>query len=140
MNITKQRLARIIAEEVTRHEKLIQQKRVEKLIKEAVIQESVMKELHTMVGDSILYVLSDNPGIDGIGLVGLVQADLDGDEDFIMTRGPMGSIEQEEIFAVLDDLQEDGQVVMDVENDAFYDANTSEAQTMMDAQVQSHTR
>ena len=135
MNITKQRLARIIAEEVSRHEKLVKQREVEKLIKEAVLQESVMKEIHTMIGDSVLFVLDSNAGIDGMGLIGLVRADLDGDEDFIMTRGPMGSVEKEEIFSVLDDLEADGQVWLDDQEDAWYIGGSPEAQAAQQAYV-----
>jgi len=136
MNITKKKLAKIITEEVSRHEQHAKRHQLEKLIKEATLLEGRMSEIHTMVGDSILYVLDSNPGIDGLGLVRLVQADLDGDEEFVMIRGPMGTVEEEEIFAVMDDLQEDGQVWMDVEEDAWYTSTSPEAQAAQETQVQ----
>ena len=138
MNITKKKLAKIIAEEVSRHDHHAKRHRLGKLIKEATLLEGRMSEIHTMVGDSILYVLEDNPGMDGLGLVRLVQADLDADEEFIMIRGPMGTIEEEEIFAVMDDLQEDDQVWMDVEEDAWYTSNSPEGQAAQEAQAQSN--
>jgi hypothetical protein len=90
MKITKRQLRRIIKEEKTK-----------------LLKEGGFKELHTMVGETVLSILEDNPGVDGMELVRLVQADYERTGD--------GRVEQEEIFTVLDDLQYDGQITFELE-------------------------
>ena len=106
MKITRRHLRRIIKEE-----------------KAKLLKEGGFKELYTMVGETVLSILKDNSGVDGMELVRLVQADYERTGD--------GPVEQEEIFTVLDDLQEDGQVFFDVEEDAWYLQGSQPQSTMM---------
>ena len=100
MKISKLQLRRIIREE-----------------KNSLLRESYMKRRYTEMGDVITSVIESEPGISGADIVDLVHY------EYPKNRNEM-PVGKEEVFAILDDMLEDGAVFLDEEEDAWF--NTEE--------------
>ena len=74
------------------------------------LRESYMKQRYTEMGDSIISAIEDEPGISGADIVDLVHYDFAG-------KFP---VDKEEVFAILNDMLEDGTIFFDEENDAWF--------------------
>jgi len=107
-----------------------------KLIKEEsnkVIFEGYMKQRYTEMGDVIVSIIQSEPGISGMDLVAQVYA------EYPENKNEMPA-DKEEVFAILDDMQEEGEVFFDTQEDAWYVANSPEAIAIMDTQDQFSSR
>lgn len=97
MKLSKNQLKRIINEE-----------------KHKLMREGEMKRRHMVVGDAVINSLEDFPGMSGEELVTYVISDLSeyGQSDWPLTR--------DEVFPVLDDLLEAGDIFFDEQEDAWF--------------------
>jgi hypothetical protein len=77
-----------------------------------IIRESYMKARYTDIQEAVLAALEDVPVMAGLDLVAAVQAYGWGDE-------PGAIPEKSEIFSILDNLQEEGEVLFNVEEDEW---------------------
>jgi len=89
-------------------------KNLKNLIQEALIIEAGMKEQHALVDDAVVANIETTPGIDGMSLVRSVMQELTADPEFAIP------IDEELVFGILDDLQGEGQIWLDDEEDAWY--------------------
>lgn len=103
MRITKKRLIQIIKEE-----------------KRNVLLESYMKQRFTEMSDIVLSIIENEPGIDGLTIVSTVS------DEYPYNPNEM-PVEREEVFTILDVLQEEGEVFFDTQEDAWYIAGSPEA-------------
>lgn len=93
-------------------EKPVHGQQVSKIV-ERIIMESFMKARHGDIENSITSVIEMDPGIGGLALVKYVVSDT---SDY----GTEIPVEEEEVFAVLDNMLEDGLVFFDDEEDAWF--------------------
>ena len=106
----------------------ITRKRLRKLIKEEskkLLYESYMKQRFTEMSDVVLSIIEAEPGISGMELVATVS------DEYPYNSNEM-PVDKEEVFTILDVMQEEGEVVFDTAEDAWYIAGSPEAQTAMD--------
>lgn len=82
-----------------------------------IIRESYMKERYSDVQSIAVSEIQINPGLSGMELIKSIMTQYDDEIP----------LAKEEIFTVLDDLQEDGEVFFDTEEDAWYIAGSTEA-------------
>jgi|ETNvirenome_6_85_1030632.scaffolds.fasta_scaffold39861_2 phage I-like protein len=108
MKITKRQLRRIIKEEKAR-----------------ILSESYMKQRFTEMSDEVLAAIEEAPGLSGMDIVATVS----GDYPYNSNEMP---VDKEEVFTILDVMQEEGEVFFDTQEDAWYIADSPEAQTAMD--------
>ena len=111
MKITKGRFRELIKEESKR-----------------ALRESYMKQRFTELSDIVLQIIDEAPGLDGAALVRTVVEVFNHEYRF----GKQPHAEKEEVFTVLDVMQEDGEVFFDTQEDAWYVANSPEAITAME--------
>ena len=108
----------------------ISRKRLRKLIKEEskkVLYESYMKQRFTELSDIVIQIINEEPGLGGDALVRTVVEVFNHEYRF----GKQPHAEKEEVFTVLDVMQEEGEVFFDTAEDAWYVANSPEAITAM---------
>ena len=113
--------------------------RLIKIIKEeskSVLRESYMKQRFTELSDIVLQIIDETPGLDGNALARTVIEVFNHEYRF----GKQPHAEKEEVFTVLDVMQEDGEVFFDTQEDAWYAANSPEAIAAMDTQDQFSSR
>ena len=103
MKITKRQLRRIIKEE-----------------KVNLLREGFMKQRHMEISDAILDAVDTFPGLSGDDIINHVTSTMTGGS-YQSDPGPGMSIDKEEIYAVLDDLLEDGAIFFDEEEDAWFE-------------------
>ena len=106
----------------------ISRKRLRKLIKEEskkLLYESYMKQRFTEMSDEVLAAIEAEPGLSGMDIVSTVS------DEYPYNSNEM-PVEREEVFTILDVLQEEGEVFFDTQEDAWYIADSPEAQTAMD--------
>ena len=85
-------------------------------IVESIVSEGRMKERYAEIEDAVLSIVSKTPSISGLELVDGVKKEL---EDYGMVD-PSLEIEKEEVFSVLDNMQEEGSIFFDAEEDAWF--------------------
>jgi hypothetical protein len=90
-----------------------------------IIGESYMKQRFTEMSDVVLSIITEVPGINGMDLVAAVSEDEGG-------WGEM-PVNKEEVFTILDIMQEEGDVFFDVQEDAWYITGSPEALAAMRA-------
>ena len=114
----------------------ITRKRLRKLIKEEskkVLYESYMKQRFTEMSDEVLAAIEASPGLSGMDIVSIVS------DDYPYNSNEM-PVDKEEVFTILDVMQEEGEVFFDTQEDAWYVANSPEAIAIMDTQDQFSSR
>ena len=106
----------------------ITRKRLRKLIKEEskkLLYESYMKQRFTEMSDVVLSIIEAEPGISGMELVATVS------DEYPYNSNEM-PVDKEEVFTILDVMQEEGEVVFDTAEDAWYIAGSPEALSAVD--------
>ena len=103
MKITKTQLRKIIKEETTN-----------------MLHESYMKQRYGEIENAILMALEDSPGLSGAEIVADVSSHYPDNPNEM-------PVEQEEVFTILDVMQEEDQVFFDTQEDAWYIAGSPEA-------------
>ena len=101
----------------------ITRKRLRKLIKEEskkVLYESYMKQRFTEMSDEVLAAIEASPGLSGMDIVSIVS------DDYPYNSNEM-PVDKEEVFTILDVMQEEGEVFFDTQEDAWYIADSPEA-------------
>lgn len=114
----------------------ITRKRLRKLIKEEskkVLYESYMKQRFTEMSDEVLATIEAEPGLSGMDIIATVS------DNYPYNSNEM-PVDKEEVFTILDVMQEEGEVVFDTAEDAWYVANSPEAIAAMDTQDQFSSR
>ena len=89
----------------------ITSRNLRKIIRES-LKEGFMKERWGEIEASIISALEDSPGLGGMEIVTYVISDTSSNQEI--------PTEREEVFSVLDDLQDDGVVYFNVEEDEWY--------------------
>ena len=84
-----------------------------------------MKQRFTEMSDEVLAAIEAEPGLSGMDIVSTVS-------DVYPYNSNEMPVEREEVFTILDVLQEEGEVFFDTQEDAWYIADSPEAQTAMD--------
>ena len=116
MKITRKQLRRIIKEESTK-----------------VLYESYMKQRFTEMSDEVLAAIEAEPGLSGMDIVATVS------DGYPYNPNEM-PVDKEEVFTILDVMQEEGEVFFDTAEDAWYVADSPEAIATMDTQDQFSSR
>jgi len=101
----------------------ISRKRLRKLIKEEskkLLYESYMKQRFTEMSDEVLAAIEASPGLSGMDIVSIVS------DDYPYNPNEM-PVDKEEVFTILDVMQEEGEVFFDTQEDAWYIADSPEA-------------
>ena len=114
----------------------ITRKRLRKLIKEEskkVLYESYMKQRFTEMSDEVLATIEAEPGLSGMDIIATVS------DNYPYNSNEM-PVDKEEVFTILDVMQEEGEVFFDTAEDAWYVANSPEAIAVMDTQDQFSSR
>ena len=92
-----------------------------------------MKRRFTEMSDEVLAIIEAEPGLSGEDLVATVG------DGYPYNPNEM-PVDKEEVFTILDVLQEQGDVFFDTAEDAWYIANSPEAIAAMDTQDQFSSR
>ncbi len=106
----------------------ITKRRLRKLIKEEsakVLYESYMKQRFTEMSDEVLAAIEAEPGLSGMDIVATIS------DDYPYNSNEM-PVDKEEVFTILDVMQEEGEVVFDTAEDAWYIAGSPEALDSVD--------
>tara|TARA_B100000700_G_C14995835_1_gene833740 strand:+ start:215 stop:538 length:324 start_codon:yes stop_codon:yes gene_type:complete len=102
----------------------ITERKLRRVIRGQIIQESYMKQRFTEMSDEVLAIIESEPGLSGMDIVATVG------DGYPYNPNEM-PVEREEVFTILDVLQEEGEVFFDTQEDAWYIADSPEAQATM---------